>query len=72
MSIKEVLLDRAAATAPAAGYLGATLAGITIQNTVAVLTGVLVFVQLIKALLELKDRRAAKLKESVVCPSKTD
>lgn len=72
MSIKEVVLDRAAASAPAAGYLGATLAGITVQNTVAVLTGLLVFAQLVKVLLELKDRRAAKLKESPVCPSETD
>lgn len=68
MSIKEVVLDRAAASTPAVGYLGAWYAEVNINNVVAVLTGLLVFAQLVKVLLELKDRRAAKRKEST-CPS---
>lgn len=71
MSVKEVLLDRAAASAPAVGYFGAWYADFTIQGAVAILTGLLVTAQLVKVILELKDRRAAKLKEPV-CPSEKD
>lgn len=69
---KDVIIDRAIASAPAGSYLGAWLAGIPIQSAVAVLTGILVTCQIVKVVLELNDRRVAKRKELSVCPSATD
>lgn len=67
---KEVVLDRLAQASPALGYFGVWVSGMSIQDWVAVLTGVLVLCQIVKIGLEFKDR-AAKRKESV-CPSVPD
>lgn len=58
-----VVLDRLATAAPSVGYIGVWLSGASIQDFVAILTGVLVVFQIIKVGLEFKDR-AAKRKES--------
>ena len=61
---KDVVIDRAVTAAPSLGYLSAWASGASIQDYVALLTGVLVLCQIIKVVLEFKDRRAAKRKES--------
>lgn len=68
---KEVVIDRVAQALPAAGYFGAWMGGVTIQDAVAILTGIFVLMQIVKLGLEFRDRRAAKRKESV-CPSAKD
>lgn len=66
MSIKDVVIDRAATASPSVGYLGMYLSGISIQNVVAVMTGVLVFCQIIKTLMELRNLRRKRVEvESV-------
>lgn len=70
MATKEAVIDRLAQTTPAAGYLGVYLGGMTVQDIVAVLTGLLVLGQIIKLGLEFKDRWAAKRKEQRNDPEK--
>jgi hypothetical protein len=60
MSIKDVVIDRATTASPSLGYLGMYLSGVSIQNVVAVMTGILVACQIVKTVLELRNLRAKR------------
>lgn len=57
---------------PAVAWLGAQAAAIEIPQIISVLTMLLLTGQIIKLVLEFKDRRAAKRKESVCKVSESD
>jgi hypothetical protein len=51
--MKDMLMDRAATASPSVGYIGATVAGLPIPTIVTILTGVLVSLQIYKAVTEI-------------------
>jgi xanthosine utilization system XapX-like protein len=57
--MKDVILDRAATASPSVGYLGVWLAGVPIQTVVAIMTGVLVGLQIYKAVTDILAQRKA-------------
>ncbi|QHJ82360.1 MAG: hypothetical protein [Caudoviricetes sp.] len=71
MNIKDVVIDRAATASPSLGYLGMYLSGVSIQNVVAVLTGVLVVCQIVKTVAELWNLRAKRKEAEHVTPKQT-
>ncbi|QJD54818.1 hypothetical protein PssvBMR6_gp50 [Pseudomonas phage MR6] len=72
MSIKEVVLDRAATASPSLGYLGMWASGVSIQNVVAVMTGVLVACQIVKTVMELRNMRIKRKEAEHVTTKQAD
>lgn len=68
--MKEILVDRAVTASPSVSYIGATVAGLPIPTVVTILTGILVSLQIYKAVTEiLAARRKVKADASSTKPA---